>query len=286
MGDKKTLEMARKELEEMYVGVPDDSVNLSFQELAQVMHKNIADKKKQLSPSSTMVMDPISESPALAKLPSLDFNRALQEASHNHQIDHSTPHHHHTHPHGSSFRPSPAMDQRSFVYDDMSHVSAYSQQRGRGRGGGERRRRPGIPHSNICTICSTYTYFFRHRCLVCGRVYCRQCVAIGMGEMAEGRKCIDCLGRRFSQRYINKAGNIGCCLGYGYPSTVKQQELKWAEKGPRTTGETVYGHHRSMVAPTPTATGAPPTPISHHHNPPSFVANSPYSHNTHHFMPL
>ncbi|KAL1541031.1 hypothetical protein AAHA92_25301 [Salvia divinorum] len=90
MGDKKTLTMARKELEEMYVGVADDFVNLSFQELAQVMHKNV--QKKKLSPSTTM--SPISEqnSPAaLSKLPSLDFSRALQHASlnnnHHHQGD-------------------------------------------------------------------------------------------------------------------------------------------------------------------------------------------------------
>lgn len=69
--------------------------------------------------------------------------------------------------------------------------------------GGTRRRRPGIPHSNICSICSVYIYMFRNnRCLVCGRVYCRQCVSIGMGEMTEGRKCIQCLGKRFSPRYI------------------------------------------------------------------------------------
>lgn len=24
---------------------------------------------------------------------------------------------------------------------------------------------------------------------------------VGMGEMTEGRKCVECLGRRFSQRY-------------------------------------------------------------------------------------
>ncbi|KAL1541032.1 hypothetical protein AAHA92_25302 [Salvia divinorum] len=109
-----------------------------------------------------------------------------------------------------------------------------------------------------------------HRCLVCGRVYCRQCVAIGMGEMKEGRKCIDCLGRRFSQRYINKAGNVGCCLGY--PSTVKQQELEWAEKGLRTRGDATHCH-RPTVAPS-----------SHYHtpNPPS----SPYSNTSHHFLPL
>ncbi|XP_057772567.1 uncharacterized protein LOC130992094 [Salvia miltiorrhiza] len=275
MGDKKTLTMARKELEEMYVGVADDSVNLSFQELAQVMHKNV--EKKKLPPSSTMAA--ISESgqsePALAKLPSLDFSRALQHASlNNHQHHHVDVHSHHAHHHGAGVRSPASMDQRSFTYDDMSHVSDMSSVAAYGgRGGGGRRRRPGIPHSNICAVCSTYTYIFRHRCLVCGRVYCRQCVAIGMGEMKEGRKCIDCLGRRFSQRYINKAGNVGCCLGY--PSTVKQQELKWAEKGPRTRPEAAHGHR---------TTGLPPTPTSHHHspNPPS----SPYANNSHHFLPL
>jgi hypothetical protein len=32
-------------------------------------------------------------------------------------------------------------------------------------------------------------------------VYCRRCVGSGMGDMTEGlRKCIDCLGRRYSHR--------------------------------------------------------------------------------------
>lgn len=35
---------------------------------------------------------------------------------------------------------------------------------------------------------------------VCGRVYCWRCVETGMGEMVEGRKCIECLGLRFSKR--------------------------------------------------------------------------------------
>ena len=54
-----------------------------------------------------------------------------------------------------------------------------------------------------------YSQFFRGHAWVivkfstqvCGRVYCRQCVVIGMGEMTEGRKCIECLGRRFGHRY-------------------------------------------------------------------------------------
>ncbi|KAG8368395.1 hypothetical protein BUALT_Bualt15G0041000 [Buddleja alternifolia] len=37
-------------------------------------------------------------------------------------------------------------------------------------------------------------------------------------------------------RYIGKAGSVGCCMGY--LSTVKQQELKWAERGPRRSEKT------------------------------------------------
>src|SRR6185312_13906675 len=34
MGDKATLRMARQELEDLYLGVPDDSVDLTFKDLA------------------------------------------------------------------------------------------------------------------------------------------------------------------------------------------------------------------------------------------------------------
>ncbi|KAI4970871.1 hypothetical protein ZWY2020_001785 [Hordeum vulgare] len=63
-------------------------------------------------------------------------------------------------------------------------------------------RRVGIPHSNLCATCSRYVHVFRHRCLVCGR----RCVGAGMGDITEGRKCLDCLGR-------------------------KSQELLWTEQG-------------------------------------------------------
>ncbi|KAK8928947.1 hypothetical protein KSP39_PZI017482 [Platanthera zijinensis] len=61
----------------------------------------------------------------------------------------------------------------------------------------------GNPHSNICALCASYINIFRHRCLVCGRVYCKYCVGTGMGKMTEGRKCLECLGRRFSSRFFN-----------------------------------------------------------------------------------
>ncbi|XP_041993546.1 uncharacterized protein LOC121744162 [Salvia splendens] len=258
MGDRGiTLAKAKKELEDLYLGVPDESVNLTFQDFAQVRHnqnqnqnQNNAEIKK-LSPSSAM--SPIAEksksplSSPLPKLPSLDFSKGFP-----------SPHHHHHH--------HLDMDQRSMMYDDMS-VANYGVERGG-------RRRPGIPHSNICALCCNYIYICRHRCLVCGRVYCRQCVNTGMGDMTEGRKCTDCLGRRFSQRYIHRAGNIGWCMVY--PSVMKQQELKWAERGPRRSGD-------NMRRRSPVPSGTP----SRHHtsNPPSFVMNSPMAIN-HHPMPF
>lgn len=70
---------------------------------------------------------------------------------------------------------------------------------------------------------------------MCGRVYCRRCVGAGMGDMTEGRKCIDCLGRRYSHRYIHRAGDAGGRCGFcfwGNAKAVTAQELVWAEKGP------------------------------------------------------
>ncbi|KAI4974026.1 hypothetical protein ZWY2020_041807 [Hordeum vulgare] len=101
-------------------------------------------------------------------------------------------------------------------------------------------RRAGIPHSNLCAPCSRYVHVFRHRCLICGRAYCRRCVGAGMGDMTEGRKCIDCLGRK----YIHRAGRgataaagllcLCCCAlhAWGCSSSVRSQEPLWPEKVP------------------------------------------------------
>lgn len=306
MADLKfTLAKARRELEDLYLGVPDESVNLTFQDLADVKQKVISPDKK--NKPNTNPVDAVPEAnpkegpkegPPLTKLPSLDFNRGWQRHDHHHHYltDGTTqvvdsprgrpPHHLHS----TSISPrringafrSRAVETNMAYDEDMSHISMASTTSYQQRGG---RRRPGIPHSSICTVCSVYIYIFRHRCLVCGRVYCRQCVSIGMGEMTEGRKCTECLGKRFSQRYIQRAGKIGWCSRY--PSTVKQQELKWAEKGPRRSGERGYGpsvlmsRSRSPIGPT-----IPTTP--HASSTPSFVVNSPYSpySPTGHSMPM
>ncbi|TKY47257.1 hypothetical protein E2542_SST29317 [Spatholobus suberectus] len=112
-----------------------------------------------------------------------------------------------------------------------------------------------------------------------------QCVEIGMGEMTEGRKCIECLGLRFSQRYMERAGMVGFC-SWRYPSTLKHAELKWAEKGPRKSGDRGYGHH-SMASSRPRTPTTPRSPLSIAITEPSFVmsaTHSPFS--AHHHLPL
>ncbi|CAH9129319.1 unnamed protein product [Cuscuta epithymum] len=173
MGDLRkgrSVEEAKRELQEMYVGVPDESVNLSFN------HLLVATAKEEEQPIQDVVEVAQTQQP-----------------------------------------PRTAVENGGVVMKKSKSCKSSF--------------RPGTPHSNRCTLCRTYIYFFRHRCLVCGRVYCRACMRIGMGEMSQGRKCVSCLGRRFHPRYIQIAGQLGfCCMGY--PSTVKQQELKWAEIGP------------------------------------------------------
>ncbi|KAE8667465.1 putative Cytochrome p450 79a2 [Hibiscus syriacus] len=318
MGDRARLAKARMELEELYLGIPDDSVNLTFQDLAD-MQQQATDPSDNNNQKST-TMDTVHEDKvsSLTKLPSLDFNRALQETSHHHQQRRHKPyleesgddfgshmemdHHHHHRPrhhdshawkdHQPRHATSPRAHtgqfrhgmERSLAYDDVSVVSMASNYPERGQ-----RRRPGIPHSNICTICSTYIYIFRHRCLVCGRVYCRQCVCIGMGEMTEGRKCVLCLGRRFSPRYIKRAGKMGC--SWRYPSAVKQAELKWAEKGPRRSGERTDGRSSVNMMSRARSPQRSPTSVTTtmamSSSTPSFVASSPaYSPFSHHHLPL
>ncbi|KAI4307543.1 hypothetical protein L6164_030719 [Bauhinia variegata] len=228
MGDasKNSVVKASIELEQLYLGVPDESVNLTFHDLARL---NININESESDPTITAeignphILQPVSSNPP-SPLPSTgDFNKDHPD------FEHGGTAQHYGHAHHSYSGYSTALD-------DTGGMSLGSQLPERA----PRRRRPGIPHSNICTICSNYIYIFRTRCLVCGRVYCRDCVDTGMGEMTEGRKCVQCLGLRFSQRYIGKAGNVGCC-SWRYPSTVKLAELKWAEKGPRRSGRSGYG---------------------------------------------
>ncbi|CAN4124245.1 unnamed protein product [Withania somnifera] len=265
MGDLETLAKARRELEDLYLGVDDDFVNLTFEDLSNVQPHTLSSSLDKKIMSDHIAISKSEEplpSRALNKFPSLDFSKAFENTVENN---------YHTNVHQNHHRPQKhVMEQNVMLHGHSDHhhesiLQGHSSHHHATlmdvHGHHNYRRRAGIPHSNICTFCNTYLYLFRHRCLVCGRVYCRQCVGIGMGEMSEGRKCIECLGRRFSQRYIKRAGKMGCCMGY--QRRVKQQELVWAEKGPRRI---VEGH-------------SSPTEISHVivHSPPSFMMRSPYS---------
>lgn len=85
-------------------------------------------------------------------------------------------------------------------------------------------------------------------------------------------------------RNIERAGMVGR-LSLGYGSEVKRVELKWAEKGPRRSGERGYGGRRSRCLTVPGS----PLHEAHSHaaisnsNPPhSFIMGSPYSAMAHH----
>ncbi|XP_058782075.1 uncharacterized protein LOC131656358 [Vicia villosa] len=251
---KKTLE-PKPNLEELYQGIPDESVNLTFQDLPNVKKNTTNIQSPSLSPMNMS--------------PTHDFKKGFKVYSndnYNHQQDFG-----HRGVVGAQGTQSKASE-NNLGYDTMSGESSSTN----GKGGVGRRRRQGIPHSKICTICSNYVYFFRTRCLVCGRVYCKQCVEIGMGDLREGRKCVNCLGLRFCQRYIERAGLLGC-LNWRYPSTVKQTELKWAEKGPRRNGDKGYGNQSRPTTPT-----TPTSPFSIASSEASFATYSPFTPRHHH----
>lgn len=144
------------ELEALYEGVPDDSVNLTFRHLTDVnLQPNSSFEKKR----SKIPSDNERQSTPLTKLPSLDFNRALQAASQQSRPDAKIRLHPSAHPKPEGVD---LVDVgRVLEYSDRGLSSMYEHHRAT-----PGRRRPGIPHSNICTNCSTYIYIFRHRCLV------------------------------------------------------------------------------------------------------------------------
>lgn len=142
MGDhnKKTLE-TKPRLEELYQGIPDESVNLTFQDLPNVM------KNSTTNVPSSPSLSPMSMSP------SHDFKKGLKV--------HSNHNYHQNFGHSGAQSPQNRTSEYSMGYDAMSGESLASR-----KGGAVRRRRPGIPHSKICAICNDYVYFFRTRCLV------------------------------------------------------------------------------------------------------------------------
>lgn len=64
--------------------------------------------------------------------------------------------------------------------------------------------------SNQCSSCSSYTIFFKSRCLVCGKLYCSNCAKAAMENMSDGRKCKDTCTVRPSTRRFSIKGKIRC----------------------------------------------------------------------------
>lgn len=153
MGDKTTLARARQELENLYLGVPDDSVDLSFKDFT----------------SFQATMSPIHEEPkaAVTKSPSLDFAKGLRgtKSGSDSVAEHELRRERLAR---GSFKMRNGMSSSAVMggtgeADAVSVVVSMASAVGGDTG---RRRRPGIPHSNICALCSVYIYVFRHRCLV------------------------------------------------------------------------------------------------------------------------
>ncbi|XP_039132684.1 uncharacterized protein LOC120269415 [Dioscorea cayenensis subsp. rotundata] len=242
MGERLNPEKGRQELEEIYSGIIDDSADLTFKDLASFQQNGVAERKNAMTPIRE-------DKEILSKSPSLDFSKGFEGTrEHLQHIEDEMNYRISARNSVNKTKPLMVVVENSPMHRPFDELGV--------------RRRPGIPHSNICAMCDTYIYIFRHRCLVCGRVYCRECVLTGMGDMHEGRKCIECLGRRFSERYIHKAGEMGCYC-WKYPNNVRSQELKWAEKGPRRGRERRperSGMASRPMSPMMTPGGMPGTP--------------------------
>lgn len=186
MGDKAALSKARQELEALYLGIPDESVDLTLRDMTSFSLDDVQDRNLSFKNMAINVqqndtaerklpnMSPIREGPqenikadmnSLDKSSSLDFSKALEgtkpldrrvieDELYRERLARSN-----AKKNGNALRPVTV--ENSLVYDDASVFSTLSPLGEKGR-----KRRPGIPHSNICALCSRYIYVFRHRCLV------------------------------------------------------------------------------------------------------------------------
>ncbi|OIT00774.1 hypothetical protein A4A49_03333 [Nicotiana attenuata] len=265
MGDLETLAKARRELEDLYLGVRDDSVNLTFEDLSEVrphnkqqQHNNAtlsSSSDKKINSQKEVMMSDVSEplpNSSLTKLPSLDFNRAFENIviennyhtnnhvyqdyrrpqNHGHHVmeensmlhGRHSDHHHNLHHgyggHGSGYHHR-EMDGHYHGHGAAHHNAMNGHHHGHG-GHHHAMDGHGAAHHHGHVVGGHHPYGSHGRMhvvgnsmsydhdmsqmsgisMVCGRAYCRQCVRMGMGEMAEGRKCVECLGKRFSQRYL------------------------------------------------------------------------------------
>ncbi|KAM3336736.1 hypothetical protein ACQJBY_030638 [Aegilops geniculata] len=256
---EKNSKKAQQELEDLYLAVPDGSVDLTFRDFVVAP---VQPPTASVAPAPTLAPiheveveqpgedDPERSNKALLSRTSTNiFTYKIESAS---SSDDDGQRQQDTATAGFQLSPSPSPPPPGRSHSRTTTTTTKSSTGGQLRpppahahaGRSRQMRRAGIPHSNLCATCSRYMHVFRHRCLVCGRAYCRRCVGAGMGDMTEGRKCLGCLGRKYSHRYIHRAGRgataaagllcLCCCAlhAWGSSSSVRAEELLWAEKGP------------------------------------------------------
>ncbi|KAK4374989.1 hypothetical protein RND71_005666 [Anisodus tanguticus] len=122
MGDLETLAKARRELEDLYLGVPDDSVNLTFEDLSELRPRTLSSDKKIMS--DHIVISKIEKplpNPALTKFPSIDFSRAFKNTvieDHHHHINNHNFHH------GPQNHVHNVMDENAMLHGHSGHHHA------------------------------------------------------------------------------------------------------------------------------------------------------------------
>ncbi|KAI3994179.1 hypothetical protein MKX01_012436 [Papaver californicum] len=284
MGDRKAtlVTNARKELEKLYLGIPDESVNLTFQDLVNSCASG--NKGSSIAKSASFAF-----TKGLQDLKSYRDHRIIEDIKYN-----TSPRDHHRHGgtdhrhQGNPFYNHTIQDisttrnnemrslESSFIYDDgnVCARSTFAEKCGRKRAG------------NLTPIIAPFIAHISIYFEACGRVYYRQCKNIGMGDMTKGRKCVECLGRRFSQRYIQKVGEIKCCAGY---SNTRGNRDHY-QRGHGGKGEEHDHSSNSMMMSAAATSRSPPNPVRPAYvssSPPSFFMGSPFSDSytpTHHHI--
>lgn len=151
MGDGRTVMKAMQELEELYGGIPDESVDLTFKDFAS-MQQAEPEEKKVISMNPKLHQEITQQDQ--------DMKKKKKNISAESKIPHSTIIFHEQY-HLNSVNNINHMMSSAHLREEEEEEEEEKKQRG-----GRRKARPGIPHTNLCSLCNRYIHLFRHRCLV------------------------------------------------------------------------------------------------------------------------
>lgn len=188
--DLKTSKLAKaqRDLEEMYMGVPDESVNLTFQHLAHIkQHHVVTHTQTMISPAACGKREPVDMSASnntLSKLPTPNQyhheTHISSSGASGSNINHAR-RHLETNSINSPEPPSVSNMYRHACYEndddmmtmrrqyqgtDANTIKQFAMRSPVNSPRGVVAGRQGIPHSKICAICDRHIHVFRHRCLV------------------------------------------------------------------------------------------------------------------------